>query len=179
MREEWKRYAGEPRRELHRVLRERFLHTQVASARGLTLELGPGPGRFTPILRGRARSKVIDVDLSRAALLATRRRAERQPRLARIDWVQGAGEHLPFRKGSFNTAVALGNIISFAARDGPHLLQELARVTRSNGRLILDFASPASACQEFFLMATAHHILPRILRQRRYYLIDQVLNTGF
>ncbi|MFZ3355139.1 MAG: class I SAM-dependent methyltransferase [Thermoplasmata archaeon] len=177
--DEWKRYAGEPRRQLHRALRERFLRSQLTAAKGITLELGPGPGRFTPILRRRTRSRVIGVDLSRAGLLAGRRRARRQSRLWRVDWVQAAGERLPLRSGTVDTAVALGNIVSFAARDGPLLLKELARVTRRRGRLILDFASPASAAQEFFLMAASRRVLPRILRRRRFYLIDQVLTTGF
>jgi ubiquinone/menaquinone biosynthesis C-methylase UbiE len=179
VRAEWKRYGGEPRRELHRILRERFLRTQLVGSTGVTLELGPGPGRFTPTLRQRARTRVIGVDLSRAGLLAGRRRALRRPRLAPIDWVQAAGEHLPLRTSSIDSTVALGNIICFAARDGPLLLQELARVTRKRGRLILDFASPASATQEFFLSATTHRLLPRILRRPRFYLIDQVLRTGF
>jgi ubiquinone/menaquinone biosynthesis C-methylase UbiE len=179
VRDEWRRYAGEPRRELHRTLRERFLRAQIAGTKGITLELGPGPGRFTPIIRRQVRSRVIGLDLSRAGLLAARRRARRKPRLAPVDWVQGAGEHLPLRSGSVDTTVVFGNIVCMAARDGPRLLKELARVTKRRGRLILDFASPAAAAQEFFHAAVRRHFLPRILRRRRYYLLDQVLSTGF
>ncbi len=143
------------------------------------LELGPGPGRFTPILRERPRTLVVGVDLSRAALGAARRRARRGPALATTAWVQGAGEALPLADGSVAAAVAFGNIVGFASVEGPAVLGELARVTRPGGRLLVDFVSPAAALREFFYLAARQRLLPRILRRPEYYLIDRVLATGF
>jgi ubiquinone/menaquinone biosynthesis C-methylase UbiE len=176
---EWKRYAGEPRRVLNRVLRERFLRLHLRGSRGNALELGPGPGRFSPILRSAIRGRVIAVDLSREMLRAARRRARGTSASRATHWVQGAGEHLPLSTRSIDVAVAFGNIVSFAADDGPVLLKELGRVVKPNGLLIADFASPAAATQEFFYVAAHRRLLPRILRRPHYFFIDRVLTTGF
>ena len=176
---EWRRHEGEPWRVLRRTLRERFLAKHLGRLRGTVLELGPGPGRFTPLLRAEPRRAVLAVDLSRGSLLAARRRTRPDPALAPVDWVEGVGEHLPLRSGSFQGVVALGNIVSFASRDGPALLRELWRVARPRGRLIADFPSPVAATQEFFYTAARNRFLPRVLRERRYYLVDQVLDSGF
>jgi ubiquinone/menaquinone biosynthesis C-methylase UbiE len=178
VRDEWKRYGGEPRRVLHRTLRERFLRAHLRDSGQLILELGPGPGRFTPILRRGARTRVFAVDLSRAGLRAGRRRAGRQPEGSRVEWIQAAGEHLPFVSRSIDIAVVLGNIVGFAGVDGPVLLKEIGRVVKPEGRLLADFASPAAATQEFFHAAANHRFLPRVLRRPRYYFLDRVLDTG-
>jgi hypothetical protein len=82
------------------------------------------------------------------------------------------------RSRSVDGAVALGNIVSFASRDGPRLLKELARVTKPRGRLLADFATPVGATQEFFHQAARHRLLPKILRRRGYYFVDEVLASG-
>jgi ubiquinone/menaquinone biosynthesis C-methylase UbiE len=179
VKEEWKRYAAEPHRILRRALRERFLQRHLRSSSRVLLELGPGPGRFTSILRRSTRGRVVALDLSRESLRSGRRRARRQPRLARIDWVQGAGECLPLRSRSVDTVVALGNIVSFAARDGPALLKELGRVLKPKGLLLADFASPAGATQEFFYVAARQRLLGRVLRRPGRYFLDRVLTSGF
>lgn len=179
VREEWNRYAGEDWRVLVRTLRERFLQRHLEGVRGLALELGPGPGRFTPIVRRMPRRRVVGIDLSRESLRAARRRGGRAPGLAPIDWVQGAGERLPLASASVDAAVVLGNIVSFAAADGPALLGELARTVRRGGVLVADFSSVTGAIQAAFHAAAGHRLLPRFLRQPRYYLVDRVLDTGY
>jgi ubiquinone/menaquinone biosynthesis C-methylase UbiE len=176
---EWTRYAGEPRRELRRALRERFILRHLPKAQRTILELGPGPGRFTPILRRRATRRVVAIDLSRESLKSARRRAARQQRPARVDWVQAAGEHLPLAAGTIDAAVVLGNIVSLATADGGSLLRELRRVVKRRGLLLADFASPGAAIQEFFQVAAERGFLPRILRKPRFYLVDRILDTGF
>jgi ubiquinone/menaquinone biosynthesis C-methylase UbiE len=146
---------------------------------GVVLELGPGPGRFTPTLRRSTRGRVIALDLSRESLRSARRRAGRKPERSRVDWIQGAGERLPLRTRSVDVVVAFGNIVSFAALDGPALLKELARVVKPRGLLLVDFASPAAATQEFFYVAARKRLLGRVLRRPGYYLIERVLATGF
>jgi ubiquinone/menaquinone biosynthesis C-methylase UbiE len=164
---------------LRRVLRERFLRRHLRGSRDIVLELGPGPGRFTPTLRRATRARIVALDLSREMLRAARRRARGKAGFAPVHWVQGAGEHLPLSTQCVDAAVALGNIVSFAADDGPALLKELGRVVRPNGLLIVDFASPAAATQEFFYLASRRRLLPRVLRRPRRYFIDRVLTTGF
>jgi ubiquinone/menaquinone biosynthesis C-methylase UbiE len=164
---------------LRRALRERFVLKHLPSPQGIILELGPGPGRFTPTLRKSAKSRVVSIDLSRESLKFARRRGLRQRGRPSIDWVQAAGEHLPLAAGTIDTAVVLGNIVSFATADGGTLLRELRRVIKRHGCLLVDFESPAAAIQEFLQVAAERRILPRILRRPRYYLVDQILDTGF
>ena len=175
---EWKRHEGEPWRVLRRTLRERFLVRHLGRRGGTLLELGPGPGRFTPLLRAKPRQAVVAVDISRDSLLAARRRARSAPELAPVHWVQGVGEHLPVRSSSVDGVVALGNIVSFASGDGPRLLEELGRVTKPRAALLVDFQTPVGATQEFFHQAARHRMLPRVLRDREYYLVDEALASG-
>ena len=164
---------------LRRTLRERFLVRHLTALRGPALELGPGPGRFTPLLRASVRGRVVAVDLSRNSLLAARRRVRSRNRPARVDWVQAAGERLPLRARCVDGILALGNIVSFASRDAPVLLSELARVCRPGARVVADFPSPVGSAQEFFRLASRRRFLGRVLRRPRYYFVDQVLDSGF
>lgn len=178
VRQEWRRYAGEAHRVLRRQLRERFLERNLRGGGPVLLELGPGPGRFTPtLLRGRRR--VVAIDLSRVGLRSAQRRSRRLTPRARVDYVQGAGEHLPLAARSIDVAVVLGNIVCFAGRDSGPLLNELARVVRPGGRLLVDFASPGSSIQDFLYTAGQRGLLPRILRDPRRYFLDRVLETGW
>lgn len=179
VRREWVRYEREPWRVLRRTLRERFLRRHLGRLAGTVLELGPGPGRFTPMVRARPRRSVVAVDISREALRAARRRVRPAASLAPVHWVQAAGERLPIRSRAVEGVVAFGNIVSLASVDGSVLLGELARVTRPRGRLLVDFPTPVGATQEFFYLAARRHFLPRVLRRPAYYYVDQVLETGF
>ncbi len=164
---------------LHRTLRERFVRTHLKGVNGIILELGPGPGRFTPLLRRTPRVRVVAVDLSGASLRSARRRSSRQRGLGRIDWVEGAGELLPLASRSIDASVVLGNIVCFAGIEGLTLLKEVARVTKRHGKLRIDFSSPVSATQEFFRAAAARRYLPRVLRRPGFYFVDKVLEDGF
>ena len=177
--QEWRRYGREPRRVLARTLRDRFLARHLARSTGLTLELGPGPGRFTPTLLRATRGRVLAVDLSREVLTRARAHVGRTGGARRVAWLQGAGEHLPLANRSVDRAILLGNIVCFAAKDGGHLLREIARVVRPGGELVADFATPAGATQEFLALVARRRQLPRILRRPRFYLIDGVLASGY
>jgi ubiquinone/menaquinone biosynthesis C-methylase UbiE len=123
---------------------------------------------------------VVGIDLSRESLLAARRRASQVRALAPVEWIHGAGEHLPLANGSVESAVVLGNIVSFAAADGPVLLRELARTVRPRGVLVADFSSITGAIQAaFHRAAEVRGFLSRFLRRPRYHLVDRILDTGF
>lgn len=78
-----------------------------------------------------------------------------------------------------DAAVVLGNIVCFAVKDGSRMLGEIARVLRPGGMLVVDFQSPAGAVQDFLWTASNRRLLPKVLRDPRYYLLDDVLETGF
>jgi len=175
VRREWRRYTASPNRALRGELRARFLRRYLPRRKGWVLELGPGPGRFTPTIAASG-GTVVAVDLSRPMLEWARQRAK--PISARLRWVRGAGERLPILAGTFGTAVVYGNILGFAGREGPRLLAELARVLRPGGRLILDVAAPVSATQEFLVVGSQRRFLRRVLRDPRRYLLEAVLTHG-
>ena len=176
---EYRRYGGEPRRLLQRELRERFLALHLPRAPPVLLELGPGPGRFTPALLAARPGRLLAVDLSRPILLAARRRLRRNPRAGRTAWLRAAGEHLPLRDGSVDVAVVIGNVVCMAAREGPAMLREIRRVTRPGALLVADFASPAASVEEFFHVAARRKLLLKVLRRPAFYLVDQALRSGY
>jgi SAM-dependent methyltransferase len=69
---------------------------------GTVLEIGPGPGRSTDLLRARTRRlTAIETD-GRAA-----RSLERRLAGTNVTVVRGGGDGLPFRRGRFSAAVAM------------------------------------------------------------------------
>lgn len=173
---EWRRYSGDAWRVLVRELRDRFLARHLPKGNGWVLELGPGPGRFTPTVLASG-ARVAAVDLSLPMLRALARRAPIRVRSGRLRRVRAAGEHLPFRDGAFRAAVVYGNLLGFAAEDGPRLLSELARVLAPGGKLILDVSSPIAATTEFLSLGAQRRFLLRILREPDYYLISWVASS--
>ena len=170
---ERRRYSGEAWRVLVRELRERFLERHLPKGRGWVLELGPGPGRFTPTILSSG-AKVVAVDLSLPMLRALRRRRPTQSRFGRLRGVRAAGEHLPFGTGVFRAAVVYGNILGFSAGDGPRLLTELARVVQPGGVLVIDVSSPVAAATEFLTSGARGHFLLKVLRDPDYYFLSGI-----
>jgi len=177
VRHEWHRYSGPAWRVLVRELRGRFLSLHLPKGRGWVLELGPGPGRFTPKVLASG-SRVAAVDLSLPMLKELTRRTSGPLPSARLRRVRAAGEGLPFRSGAFRAAVAYGNLLGFAGRGGDRLLRELARVVRPGGVLLLDVASPAASATEFLEGGARQRFLRRILRNPDYYFLSRVLGTA-
>jgi SAM-dependent methyltransferase len=173
---EWRRYSGDAWRVLVRELRDRFLAHHLPKGPGWALELGPGPGRFTPTVLASG-ARVVAADLSLPMLRALHRRTPVRARATRLRAVRAAGEHLPFRDRSFRAAVVYGNILGFAAGDGPRLLAELARVVRPGGKLILDVSSPIAATTEFLSLGARRRFLLRILRDPEYYLLSWIASS--
>ena len=174
---EWRRYSGDAWRVLVRELRDRFLARHLPKGGGWVLELGPGPGRFTPTVLASG-ARVAAVDLSLPMLRALGRRAAVRTRSARLRPVRGAGEHLPFRNGAFRAVVAYGNILGFAGSEGAQLLSEIARVVRPGGLLLLDVASPVGSTTEFLEVGARRRFLRRILRNPDYYFLSAILGAG-
>lgn len=173
---EWRRYTGPAWRILVRELRDRFLEQHLPKGAGWVLELGPGPGRFTPtVLRSGAR--VVAADLSLPMLHSLGRRVPARAGTVRLRRVRAAGEGLPFRDGAFRGAVAYGNILGFAGADGGTLVRELSRVVRPGGTLVLDVASPVGSATEFLALAARRGFLRRVLRNPDYYFLSEVLGA--
>lgn len=122
----------------------------------LVLDVGAGTGVSTEEL-GRSGAYAVGADLSTGMLRAGRRTRPDVPLLA------GDALALPFADGTFDAVT-----ISFALRnvvDTPAALQELARVTRSGGRLVVcEFSHPVNAAFRTAYLSYLMRSLPAVAR---------------
>lgn len=134
---EWKRYQGTPQRDLFRHLRERFLRRHAAPG-GWVAEIGPGPGRFSPLVGGSGTRRVL-VDLSREMLRKARDMWPLGPDLPVFPgFVRGDGTHPPLRPGTFSEVVALGNPLGFSGEAADQFLGSVLALVRPGGAVLLE-----------------------------------------
>ncbi len=112
---------------------ERFAKRLDAAPDARVLEVGPGPGWFSPaVARALPRGRLVLLDLQREMLAKAARRLRRAG-ASNFALVQGEGTRLPFRAASFDAAflvAVLGEIPEPASA-----VRELARVLRPGGLL--------------------------------------------
>ncbi|MFZ0829848.1 MAG: class I SAM-dependent methyltransferase [Thermoplasmata archaeon] len=171
---EWQRYEGSPLRDLYRELRERFLARHRPFHPGRSLEIGPGPGRFTRRI-GHSDDRVTLLELSRAMLERVRADSPRNARFE-FDLVQGDAVAPPFRPMRFHRVAMLGNVLGFAERDAPELLKRACALVAPGGRLLIEFVAgggerskylhrlPTGAIARLFA-APVRALQPRVLRE--------------
>jgi methyltransferase family protein len=171
---EWTRYEGTPLRDLYRQLRERFLARQRPPARGWSLEIGPGPGRFSRLI-GHAEDRVTLLELSRAMLRRIQTDAKgREDSFP--DLVQGDAVTPPLKPGQFHRVVMLGNVLGFAADEAPELLARTGGLVAPGGILLLEFVAGPGERSRYLhrlppgavarlLAAPTRAVLPRIERE--------------
>jgi ubiquinone/menaquinone biosynthesis C-methylase UbiE len=118
------------------ALEERHLTNILPDVAGRNvLDLGCGTGRWLACLLARGASSVVGIDLSRAMLSIARGRSAIRDRLVLADGLQ-----LPFQASAFDlvlSSFALNHI-----KDLQGLAQELARTTKSAGRLLISELHP-------------------------------------
>jgi demethylmenaquinone methyltransferase/2-methoxy-6-polyprenyl-1,4-benzoquinol methylase len=123
------------------------------------LDLAAGTGVSTAQLR-KSGAQAIACDFSLGMLRAGKAARARR----NVPFVAGDALHLPFADGAFDAAT-----ISFGLRnvaDVPAALQELARVVRPGGRLVVcEFSRPTFAPFRKVYYAYLGRILPRIARR--------------
>ena len=171
---EWNRYEGTAQRELFRSLRERFLDRHSVS-NGWVLDVGSGPGRFTPRV-GAPGCRRVAVDLSEAMLRALRGHwvgGLDQPRLARAD----AGQ-APFRPGAFAEVAVLGNALGFAGTQALSLLEACADLVAPSGTLVVEVA-PGIPTASRYLRRLPRSAMVRLLRAPVKAVLPRVVREGF
>jgi SAM-dependent methyltransferase len=171
---EWRRYEGTPLRDLYRQLRERFLARHRPSIPGRSLEVGPGPGRFTGLI-GHAGDRVAVLELSRAML----ERIRADPPAgdgSSPDLVQGDAVTPPFHPARFHRVALLGNVLGFAEGEAWELLSRSSALVLRGGRLLVEFVAgpgersrylhrlPAGAIARLFA-APVRAVQPRVERE--------------
>jgi demethylmenaquinone methyltransferase/2-methoxy-6-polyprenyl-1,4-benzoquinol methylase len=132
---------------LHRLWKRRAIEALALKPGGIYLDVccGTGDLALAIALRLSNSGRVVGIDFSQNMLDLAKRRSEAiaasRADLAKIDWLKGDAEHLPFADRSFD-----GAIISFGLRNLTSLkqgLSEMARVVKSNGTVVnLDLGHP-------------------------------------
>ncbi|MCI4362969.1 MAG: class I SAM-dependent methyltransferase [Thermoplasmata archaeon] len=176
---EWQRYEGTAQRELFRELRVRFLRKHAPPKEGPLLEVGPGPGRFTPHLGGAGQPRVL-LDLSQEALRQVRRRVPPVSRggSATIHLVRGNGRRPPLHEGAFSGVYLLGNLVGFAADAADDLLLASARAVAPGGLILLEL-SPGPGERSVYLHRLPPGALARWLRAPLPAVLPRVEREGF
>ncbi len=181
-RREWFRYEGTPQRDLLRRVRESFLSTTLRRSgrrSPLTLEVGPGPGRFTPILSQRS-DRLVLLDASIAMLREGHQRRAKKPfdPRCRVGEVVADAGMLPLTTEISACTVALGNVLGFAGSRAPQVFDELVRSLGRRGVLVVETASPILGMPSFTRGCTPRD-WRRMVSQPPASLLPSLLRQGF
>ncbi|MCI4331489.1 MAG: class I SAM-dependent methyltransferase [Thermoplasmata archaeon] len=172
---EWQRYQGTPQRDLFRTLRERFLRRHAVNG-GWAIEIGPGPGRFSPLIGG-AGSRRLLLDLSLEMLRKAREVWPKGPDLPVFPgFVRGDGTHPPIRPGTARQLVALGNPLGFSGDAAGQFLEAALDLLAPGGTFLVETVAgggersrylsrlPPKAVQRL-LVAPVMAVRPRVERE--------------
>ncbi len=129
-----KTYERERHQGYHALLDQMELVEALPWCRGAdVLEVGCGTGlilrEITPVAK-----TAVGLDISRQMLAGARDRG--------LDVLQGSASQLPFADGSFDMVVSFKVLAH--VREIQKAMDEMVRVTRPGGRLILEFYNPRS-----------------------------------
>jgi ubiquinone/menaquinone biosynthesis C-methylase UbiE len=109
---------------------------------GTTLEIGPGAGRWSEVLRDRA-AKLIVVDVADRALELTRQRLGDE---GDVEYVCSTGSTLPgVPDGSVDAVWSFDVFVHIAPTDVDGYLAEIARVLRSGGAAVIHHSGEGGA----------------------------------
>ena len=146
---EWLRFEQSPMDrvnfEVHRRLLDEFVH-----AGDRILEIGAGPGRFTLEL-ARIGARVVVGDVSETQLALHREKTadaeeaiEERTRLDVVDLSK-------FADGEFAATVCYGGPLSYVLGEADRAVEEMLRVTRRGGYVLLTAMSLLGAARAFFV----------------------------
>lgn len=174
---EWNRYEGTAQRRLWRELRERFLERHAHSP-GWMLDLGSGPGRFTPWAGG-PDQRPVAIDLSREMLRALPPHWKaRRIALPVPDRVRADATRPPFPRGRFGGVLLLGNTIGFAEGASERLLEGAMELVRPGGLLLLEIA-PGPGERSRYLARLPISSVGRLFRAPVAVLLSRIEREGF
>jgi len=127
----------------------------IGSHEGVGLELGSGPGNFTPLLHSRLEGFLVCLDFSARMLTIGRARNGK----GNIGFIRGVFESLPIREGIVSFAAA-----AFALRDSLHkerALIEISQTLKVGGILLLvDIGKPNNPIVKRAISIYIRHIVP-------------------
>lgn len=130
---------------------------EIGSKEGVGLELGSGPGNFTPMFHSRLEGFLVCLDFSAKMLTIGRARNVKE----NIGFIRGVFESLPIRKEIVSIAA-----VAFALRDSIHkerALIEISQILRVGGiLLIVDVGKPNNAIIRSVLSIYIQKMVPII-----------------
>ena len=120
----------------HYAWRRTATDMAVGGLTGVALDVATGTGDFALALaRHPSVSKVIGLDFTREMLSLAERKAQRKGLAQRLDLVVSDAHALPFPDDQFICATVGFGVRNFI--DVPRALQEMARVVRPGGRVVV------------------------------------------
>ncbi len=125
--------ANDARGEIFRQRRAQVLEL-LREPLGRVLDIGSGPGVFTPALLARGADCWV-ADLSPRMVAEARVALATHPAAERVHYEVADIEHLPFADGSFETTLCVGVLQYLDVVE--QALREVARVTRPGGQVIV------------------------------------------
>lgn len=108
------------------------------TVKGGLLDVGCGTGRHVTLLAERG-FRVTGVDLDRDLLKAARIKLERDKLHANL--VLSDAQELPFRKGIFECAISMGNVlgdVNIGRRERTRIIEEIIRTMKGKGILVVE-----------------------------------------
>ena len=151
---EWERMVADPVSRISLGIHTHYLKEHVAMG-DLVLEIGAGPGRFTQILADMG-TRIVVADISPGQLELNRQNAkEFEFEAPVLSWEEADICDLSrFGDGSFDCVVAYGGPFSYVLEQRDLALEEVLRVLRPGGKLLLSVMS---------LWGTLHRFLPAVI----------------
>jgi len=131
--------------------------SSIGKREGVGLELGIGPGNFTPRILEALIEELICLDFS-ADMIET---ADKNLKNQRVNFVRGVFEYLPIRENIVGTT-----IMSFSLRDSQkkgQVIKDVEKTLRRDGCfLIIDIGRPNNFLIEYFIALYIRYLVPII-----------------
>ncbi len=130
------RWIGQQMAQQHVPENQWTVKLLAAQPQDQILEIGFGPGLAIALLAGQVSGgQIAGVDFSRAMVAAARRRNRSAIKQGRVDLRYGQAAQLPFPDATFDKVFSIHSIYFWS--EPKRSLQEIQRVLRPNGKLIL------------------------------------------
>jgi len=127
----------------------------VGRVDGVGLELGIGPGNFTPRILGYLKGELVCFDYSEKMIKVAKNKLENK----KINYIRGVFEYLPFRQDVISVT-----IMSFSLRDSQKktkVINEVKKILMERGKLlIIDIGKPNNTTVMSFFSLYLKYIVP-------------------